>query len=260
MQKNSAMHKYKKKLGQHFVRDKNIIKKIVRHISPKSPDNILEIGPGDGALSEHIAEKVKHLMLIEKDIDLMNKLKYIFRNSNNVEIKNDDILKIDLSKIVKSKIKVIGNLPYNISTEILFKLLDISKNVESMYFMLQKEVVDRIVAKPNSKIYGRLSVMIQVYYDTKRLFDISPDVFVPKPKVLSSYIMLIPKAKIFDNSIHEMNFKKIVNAAFSTRRKMLKSTLKDHIAFNVLEKLSIKPQDRAENISPEVFHYLARHA
>ncbi len=253
------MLKYKKKLGQHFLRDKNIIKKLVRYISIDPMDNVIEIGPGDGALSEIIAKKAKQLTLIEKDLDLINKLKYTFRDFNNVEIKNDDILKIDLSKLVKPKIKIIGNLPYNISTEILFKLLDISKNVESMYFMLQKEVVDRIIAKPNSKIYGRLSVMIQVYYKTKKLFDISPEVFIPKPKVLSSYIILIPKNIVFDNHLHEINFKKIVNAAFSTRRKMLKSTLKDHISIDILEELDIKPNDRAENLSPEIFYNLARY-
>ena len=125
--------------------------------------------------------------------------------------------------------------------------------------MLQKEVVDRIIAKPNSKIYGRLSVMIQIYYNTKKLFDISPDVFVPKPKVFSSYIRLEPKHDVFRNLTHEANFKKIVNAAFATRRKMLKSSLKNLLNSDLLNKLGIKTDDRAENITPETFHNLARH-
>ena len=144
------MHRHKKKLGQHFIHDKNLINKIVRYIAPMSSDEIIEIGPGNGALSYIISKDVKKLILIEKDTDLISELKNGFKNANNVVIKNEDILKIDLSKIVKSKIRIIGNLPYNISTEILFKLLEISNNVNDMYFMLQKEVVDRIIAKPNS--------------------------------------------------------------------------------------------------------------
>ena len=252
------MHRHKKKLGQHFLHDKNLINKLVRYISPNSNDYMLEIGPGQGILSQIISRHVKRLILIEKDRDLIKSLERLFCESKNVQIFNDDILKINLNSLVTKNTRVVGNLPYNISTEILFKLIDTSNNIKDMHFMLQKEVVDRIVAKPNSKVYGRLSVMIQVYYKASKLFEIPPDVFVPKPRVYSTYIKLEPKRKIFDNVDHEENFKKIVNAAFVTRRKMLKTSLKNYMSNSVFDDLNIKPEDRAENLTPEMFRSLAR--
>ena len=171
----------KKKLGQHFLVDQNIIKKLVRSISPNHLDIMVEIGPGDGAMTKLIIPSVKRMYLIEKDLDLVDELTVIIGKYKNSNLIIQDVLKYDFS-VLDKPFRVIGNLPYNISTEIIFKMCKINK-VEDMHFMLQKEVVDRMISKPNSKVYGRLSVMTQAYFVTKKLFDISKDVFIPKPKV-----------------------------------------------------------------------------
>tara|TARA_B100001564_G_C20600261_1_gene652359 strand:- start:794 stop:1285 length:492 start_codon:yes stop_codon:yes gene_type:complete len=156
-------------------------------------------------------------------------------------------------------IRVIGNLPYNISTEIIFKMVSVSSKVQDMHFMLQKEVVDRIVAGPGSKTYGRLSVMAQVYFNTTKLFDISPNVFTPKPKVQSSYIRMIPKSSVFTNNIYENNFRKLVTKVFTARRKMIKTSLKDHINESVLKNLSINPSSRPEVLTIADFLEIAKY-
>ena len=167
---------YKKKLGQHFLTDQNIVNKLVKYIDPRQDDCIVEIGPGDGAMTKTIINKIKKIILIEKDSDLIDVLNKVISESPNSELINTDILKYDLTSIQNS-IRVIGNLPYNISTEIIFKMCH-SYNISDIHFMLQKEVVDRIVARENSKIYGRLSVMSQAYFEVKKLFDISNNVLV----------------------------------------------------------------------------------
>ena len=171
----------KKKLGQHFLVDQNIINKLVKNISPNEKDIIIEIGPGDGALTKFILPNVERMYLIEKDTDLINELVFILEKYKNSNVINKDVLKFDFS-VFDSPFRVVGNLPYNISTEIIFKMCKINK-VEDMHFMLQKEVVDRMISKPNSKVYGRLSVMTQAYFVTKKLFDISKDVFIQNQKL-----------------------------------------------------------------------------
>lgn len=242
------MQKHKKRLGQHFLHDKNIINKIINSFKITEDDLFLEIGPGEGALTTPLIKKIQNIILIEKDKDLIPVLESKY-DSKKVEIINQDILKYDLSRIIKSNIRVIGNLPYNISTEIIFKLLPHSKNIKDLHFMLQKEVVDRIVANPGTKIYGRLSVMTQVYYTVKKLFDISPNVFIPKPKVDSSYIRLVPRSYVFENIAHEKKFKSIVTMAFTARRKMIKTSLKGLIESRLLDELSINPTSRPETLS-----------
>ena len=149
---------YKKNLGQHFLKDQNIVDKLVRHINPSRHDEIIEIGPGDGVLTKSIINKVNKMILVEKDCDLINNLKSSFGEYENTSILNIDILKYNLDGLIKP-IRVVGNLPYNISTEIIFKMCNCNKIID-MHFMLQKEVVDRIVAKSNSKTYGRLSICL----------------------------------------------------------------------------------------------------
>ena len=177
---------YKKNLGQHFLKDQNIVDKLVRHINPSRHDEIIEIGPGDGVLTKSIINKVNKMILVEKDCDLINNLKSSFSEYENTSILNIDILKYNLGGL-KKPMRVVGNLPYNISTEIIFKMCNCTKIID-MHFMLQKEVVDRIVAESNSKIYGRLSIMAQAYFNVKKLFDISENVFSPRPKVKSSFV------------------------------------------------------------------------
>ena len=252
------MKKYKKKLGQHFLHDKNIINKIIIAIKPKTTDSFLEIGPGEGALTTPLLDKIKNIMLIEKDKDLIPILQNKYIESDNVQIVNSDILKCNLSKYLLSKTRIIGNLPYNISTEIIFKLLPITSVITDMHLMLQKEVVDRMVAIPGSKVYGRLSVMTQVYFKVTKLFDISPNVFVPKPKVQSSYIKLIPKVSPFRDN-NEQKFKKLVTMMFTARRKMIKTSLKDYLDETALKSLSINPKHRPEVLSVEDFLRISKY-
>jgi 16S rRNA (adenine1518-N6/adenine1519-N6)-dimethyltransferase len=247
------MHNLKKRLGQHFLHDKNIIKKIINSVKPNIKDTFLEIGPGDGVLSIPLQNKVSKLVVIEKDKDLIPVLSKLFQDKKNVQIIHEDILKIELLNLFNKKMRIIGNLPYNISTEIIFKLIPLNNIIEDIHFMLQKEVVERIIAKPSNKTYGRLSVMAQTYYDVKKLFDISPNVFTPKPKVYSSYLKMCPKIKIFEDEKHENVFSKIVKIAFTSRRKMLKTSLKNKIDIDIFNMLSIDPCSRPEELSSKNF-------
>ena len=242
------MQKHKKRLGQHFLHDKNIINKIINNLGINAKDTFIEIGPGEGALTTPLLEEVESIILIEKDKDLIPILEKKY-NHKKIKIVNQDILKCELSDLIKKNTRIVGNLPYNISTEIIFRLLPLSKNIKDLHFMLQKEVVDRIVAVPGTKIYGRLSVMTQVYFTVKKLFDISPNVFIPKPKVDSAYIRLVPKDYIFDSLEHEQKFKGIVNTVFSARRKMIKTSLKGIIDSQSLQTISIEPNSRPEVLS-----------
>ena len=238
---------YKKKLGQHFLTDQNIINKLVKYIDPKDDDFIVEIGPGDGAMTKSIINKIKKLILIEKDSDLLDELNKVIAKKPNSELINTDILKYDLTSIQNS-IRVIGNLPYNISTEIIFKMCH-CYNISDIHFMLQKEVVDRIVASENTKVYGRLSVMSQAYFEVKKLFDISKNVFSPKPKVKSSFIKLLPRKNVFVDKNHEHAFYNIVKHSFEGRRKMIKKSLSLFLNNKDFDTLKIRPELRAENLT-----------
>ena len=237
----------KKKLGQHFLVDQNIINKLVRNISPNTKDIIVEIGPGDGAMTRLILPYVKKMYLIEKDIDLINGLVFILEKYKNSNVINQDVLKYDFS-IFDNPFRVVGNLPYNISTEIIFKMCKIN-NIVDMHFMLQKEVIDRMVSMPNSKIYGRLSVMTQAYFITEKLFDISENVFLPKPKVKSSFIRLLPRKSVFNNDMHEEVFSNIVRSSFEGRRKMIRKSLSNYLSDDDYDNLNVNPKLRAENLT-----------
>ena len=250
------MH-HKKKFGQHFLVDQNIINKLVKHIAPNKDDILLEIGPGDGALSKSIIPLIKKFYLIEKDKDLLDELYLLLKQNNNGEIINNDILKFNFASI-QEKFRVIGNLPYNISTEIIFMVCKVC-NIIDIHFMLQKEVVDRMIANPNTKTYGRLSVMTQAYFHAAKLFDISENVFVPKPKVKSSFIRLLPKEYIFDNNNHENIFYKIVKKAFEGRRKMIRTSLGKYFKENDYDTIKIDSKKRPENLSIKDYLLLSRY-
>ena len=238
---------YKKSLGQHFLKDQNIVDKIVRHINPSKNDEVIEIGPGDGVMTKSIINKVKKMILIEKDCALIDNLKSSFREHKNSLILNNDILKYNLDSLNRP-VRVVGNLPYNISTEIIFKMCNCNKIID-IHFMLQKEVVDRIVAKSSSKIYGRLSIMTQAYFNVKKLFDISENVFSPKPKVKSSFVRLSAKKYPFYSKNHENIFYDIVKSAFEGRRKMIKTSLKSYLNVSDFNNINLEPNLRAENLT-----------
>ena len=226
---------HKKSLGQHFLKDQNIVDKLVRHINPSPHDEIIEIGPGDGAMTKSIIAKVKKMILIEKDPDLIDNLKSKFHEYENSTILNIDILNYNIDSLDQS-VRVVGNLPYNISTEIIFKMCNCNKIID-MHFMLQKEVVDRIVAKSNS------------YFNVKKLFDISENVFSPKPKVKSSFVRLSAKEYPFYNKNHENIFYDIVKSAFEGRRKMIKTSLKSYLSEHDFNAMNLRPSLRAENLT-----------
>ena len=237
----------KKKLGQHFLVDQNIINKLVKNISPNKEDLIIEIGPGDGALTKSVLPSVKNIYLIEKDKDLINNLDFILKRHKSSKVINHDVLEFDFS-IFEHPFRIIGNLPYNISTEIIFKMCKIDSVID-IHFMLQKEVVDRIVSKPNTKVYGRLSVMTQAYFSPKKLFDISENVFMPKPKVKSSFMRLLPRKSIFKNDKHEEIFYNIVKSSFEGRRKMIRQSLSKYLRIDDYNNINIDPKLRAENLT-----------
>tara|TARA_B100001093_G_scaffold57821_1_gene48933 strand:- start:1023 stop:1787 length:765 start_codon:yes stop_codon:yes gene_type:complete len=247
----------KKKLGQHFLVDQNIINKLVKNISPNRQNIIVEIGPGDGALTRSILPDVKSIYLIERDTDLIDDLNFMLRNYKSSKVINQDILKFDFS-IFEYPFRVIGNLPYNISTEIIFKICKVN-NIVDVHFMLQKEVVDRIVSSPNTKAYGRLSVMTQAYFNTKKLFDISENVFIPKPKVKSSFIRLLPRKSIFKNNEHEEMFHVIVKSAFEGRRKMIRKSLSQYLTDNDYDNINIDSKLRAENLTIDDYLTISRY-
>ena len=238
---------FKKNLGQHFLVDQNIINKLIKSISPNKEDFIIEIGPGNGALTKSILPYVKSTYLIEKDESLIDDLDFILKRYEDSKVINQDVLEFDFS-ICKNPFRVIGNLPYNISTEIIFKMCKID-NVIDIHFMLQKEVVDRIASKPDTKVYGRLSVMAQAYFYTKKLFNISENVFMPKPKVKSSFIRLLPRESIFKNNKHEEIFYNIVKSSFEGRRKMIRQSLSKYLSDRDFDYININPKLRAENLT-----------
>ena len=244
-------HVAKKKFGQNFLKDSSIIHSIIQSIQPLQDDLLVEIGPGLGALTKPLLEKTKHLFAIELDRDIVNWMQNQY-SKNNITIFNEDVLNFNFHQFDK-KIRIVGNLPYNISTPILFKCIEDIKIITDLHFMLQKEVVDRMIAAPSSSEYGRLSVMLQYYFAMEHLVHVPKESFDPEPKVESSFVRLIP----YDNYPFVANnidqFGKIVKEAFSQRRKTIRNTLKNFMNANDFENIDINPQLRAENLSVSDF-------
>ncbi len=253
------MIKAKKSLGQNFLIDKNILEKIVSIVDIKDK-NILEIGPGTGNLTSCILEKKpKKIFVIEKDNELAEKLKNKF--NNQLTIFNNDVLKIDENNMFKGKLTVFGNLPYNISTEILSKwIINLKDNFwfESLILMFQKEVADRIIAKFNTSNYGRLSIISNWKLNVKKICDIKPNAFSPKPKIDSSLLFFSPK-KDFIKINDANNLEKITRIFFNQRRKMIKKPFNQ--LFNgdqkILDKLKIDLNLRPQNLNLDTYYKLA---
>ena len=252
------MIKAKKSLGQNFLVDKNILEKIVNITSIKNKI-ILEIGPGTGNLTSYILKKKpKKILVIEKDNELANNLKKKF--INDIVIINDDILKIDETNLFKNKVIVFGNLPYNISTEILSKWITNLKDIfwfECLVLMFQKEVADRIVAEFNTSNYGRLSIICNWKLNIKKICDIKPEAFSPKPKIDSSLLLFYPKKK-FIKINDPKNLEKITRIFFNQRRKMIRKPFNQ--VFNgdqrILDKLKIDLNLRPQNLNLETYYKL----
>ena len=245
--------KAKKSLGQNFLIDKNILKKIVDVGNINSKDKVLEIGPGTGNLTEYIVKaNPKTIIIVEKDFNLTKLLKNKFKKK--VKIINDDILKLS-ENFYNEKFIIYGNLPYNISTQILaFWCLSKKIKVKKLILMFQKEVADRIVAKVNTKNYSRITILSNWKFYIKKLFDINPECFSPRPKIKSSLLEFTPKKNIVDIK-YPKNIEKITNIFFSQRRKMVKKNfMKLFKNFNEVSKLlNIRLTDRPQNIPIEKF-------
>ena len=244
----------KKQLGQNFLHDEAVIHSIVRIIHPKPEHTIIEIGPGHGAITQHLHGQVKKLHLIELDQDLLPELHHTFDTDDNTEIHHLDALKLQLQQPVD---QIVGNLPYNISTPLLIHFLYQAHNIPRMVFMLQKEVVERICAHPGSKTYGRLSVMLQHRYDCEARLTIPPQAFDPAPKVDSQIICLERKADTVDTDLQKLE--KLVKQAFSQRRKTIKNNLKKMLPESVLIDNNIDPRSRPENLSVVDYQKLSHH-
>jgi 16S rRNA (adenine1518-N6/adenine1519-N6)-dimethyltransferase len=251
-------HRARKRFGQHFLHDRGIIQRILAALDPRPGDTIVEIGPGLGALTRPLLEHCSPLHVVELDRDLAARLRAEFPPERLV-VHEADALKFDFCALAAAgkRLRIIGNLPYNISTPLLFHLLDQEACVSDMLFMLQKEVVERMAAATGSKDYGRLSVMIQWRLRVEKLFDVRPGAFTPPPKVDSAVVRLTPHAvspvAVDDGEI----FARVVRAAFSQRRKTLRNTLKGLLPAEDMQRLGIDPMRRAETLSLAEFVRLA---
>ncbi len=248
--------KPKKKLGQNFLHDKNIISSIIKNVNVRDED-IIEIGPGPGILTENILKnKARSLLVIEKDESFEVNLKKIKNKyKDNFIYLIHDVIDFDFNKLTKKEYKIVSNLPYNISVPFILKMIKIRRVIswKDMILMVQKEVAERITADIGTKNYGRLSIMVNLNNDVKKLLNVKPSSFIPKPKVDSTVIKISPKNK--NLNINEEVFEKIVKICFSQRRKKIKNNL-DQLNTNtslLLELSNIDPNIRAENINIEGF-------
>ena len=246
----SAKHKARKRFGQNFLTDQKIIDQIIATIAPKHDDNILEIGPGQGAMTLPLLERVDKLSVIEIDRDLIEILES--HNKSNLVIHQGDALNFDLDQF-NPPIRVVGNLPYNISSPILFHLLENRDKVIDMTFMLQKEVVERMSATHGSKIYGRLSVMMQAFFEVELIFVVPPESFDPAPKVDSAIVYLTPLKVCKVDNIEI--FEQVVKAAFAHRRKTLRNCLKSLLT---QDQTQVDLSQRAEMLDINTFITLAK--
>jgi 16S rRNA (adenine1518-N6/adenine1519-N6)-dimethyltransferase len=251
-------YRHKKALGQHFLHDSHYLDRIVAAIRPAPDDLMVEIGPGQGALTRPLLEKLNHLHVVEIDRDLIAWLGQSFP-ADRLTVHAADALKFDFGSL-GSPLRVVGNLPYNISSPLLFHLAEYAGQVIDMHFMLQKEVVDRMAAEPDTADYGRLSVMLQARFRVLKLFNVPPGAFNPPPKVDSAIVRLIPLPADAIPYQDGQRFAEIVGRAFGQRRKTLRNTLKGMIEPEVFELLGIDPQRRGETLSVEEFSRLANHA
>ena len=241
----------KKKFEQNFLKDASIIHAIIQSINPLVDDALIEIGPGLGALTKPLLEKSNHLLAIELDRDIVSWMENEYLKKN-ITIFNEDVLNFNFHQF-DQKVRIVGNLPYNISTPILFKCIENIAIIKDLHFMLQKEVVDRMIAAPSSSEYGRLSVILQYYFSMEHLVHVPKEAFDPEPKVESSFVRLIPYEQYPFTAKNIKQFEKIVKEAFSQRRKTVRNTLKSFINENDFEKIDINPQLRAENLSVSDF-------
>ncbi|HET6604919.1 MAG TPA: 16S rRNA (adenine(1518)-N(6)/adenine(1519)-N(6))-dimethyltransferase RsmA [Xanthomonadaceae bacterium] len=244
------MHRAKKHFGQHFLHERGIVDRIVQAIDPRPGQHLVEIGPGRGALTVSLLDRVGELTVIEIDRDVLPLLHAAAAGHGRLRVVESDVLEVDLGVLAAGRpIRLVGNLPYNISSPILFHALSHAAWIVDMHFMLQKEVVDRMAAAPGGKVYGRLSVMLQAWCEVQALLRVPPGAFTPPPKVDSALVRLVPKRPDQIGIADPHRFGQVVRAAFSQRRKTLRNALKDVASVNELERVAIDPGARAETLA-----------
>jgi 16S rRNA (adenine1518-N6/adenine1519-N6)-dimethyltransferase len=249
----------RKRFGQHFLHDPAVIRRIIDAVAPKSGDRLVELGPGRGALTFGLLERVQQLDAVEIDRDLARLLEADPRAQGRLHVQVENMLDTDFPRLRGQgpKLRIVGNLPYNISTPVLFHLLKGSGAIEDMHFMLQKEVVDRMAAAPGGKDYGRLTVMLAAYAEVEALFEVGPGAFRPPPKVRSGVVRLRPSTAPRFAIGSDVALRTLALAAFSHRRKTLRNGLKGLLSSADIEACGIDAQRRPETLTPEQFGRLA---
>lgn len=251
-------HQARKRFGQNFLDDGAVIERIVRAIGPRADDAVLEIGPGLGALTEELLTVVPSLQVLELDRDLIPILRTKFFNYPELQIHQGDALQFDFRSIYQGQpLRVVGNLPYNISTPLIFRLLEQADVIADMHFMLQKEVVDRLAAEPGNKHWGRLSIMTQYRCQVQPLFKVGPGAFKPQPKVDSAIVRLIPHRVLPHPAKDEKLLSTVVRTAFNARRKTLRKGLETLLNDEQWKHIDIDNRLRPEQLSLADFVYLA---
>lgn len=244
---SNQVHQARKRFGQNFLVDAAVVESIVRAIAPQPQDNMVEIGPGLSALTAPLLERLERLSVIEIDRDLAQRLRDRFP-AERLNVVEGDALQINFAQFGQ-RLRIVGNLPYNISSPLLFALVSCAEHVVDQHFMLQREVVDRMVARAGESDYSRLSVMLQYRYRIQKLFDVSPEAFDPPPRVTSSIVRMIPLGADRLRAQSDALFAQVVQRAFSQRRKMLRGVLGEWTASIPWETLGIAPTWRAEQVS-----------
>lgn len=254
------MGRRKQPLGQHFLHDPGVIAKIIAAISPHKDEPVVEIGPGTGALTAPLIDAVGSLQVVELDGKLADALPARLEDSSGLVIHRCNALDFDLQRHFDGPVRLVGNLPYNVSTPLLFHFLDQAEWIRDMHFMLQKEVVQRMAAAPGSKQFGRLSVTCQLRASVEPLFDVGPGAFNPPPEVQSTVVRLLPRQDALDTLVDQNHFDKLLIRLFSMRRKTLTNGVKPWLNAQDLVALNIDPQARPETLAVEQFIAISNRA
>jgi 16S rRNA (adenine1518-N6/adenine1519-N6)-dimethyltransferase len=259
MMSEPYQHRARKRFGQNFLHDAGVIHRILRAIAAKRGERVVEIGPGQGALTEGLVGSGAHLNVVELDFDLIPLLKLKFGRAPNFELHQGDALKFDFTRLSQQPhdLRIVGNLPYNISTPLIFHLLAHSSRIRDMHFMLQKEVVQRLAAIPGGGDWGRLSIMVQYHCRVEHLFDVGPGAFNPPPKVDSAIVRLVPHERLPHPAQDPQMLERVVREAFNQRRKTLRNTLRRLLDVHDIEAAGIDPGLRPEQLDLAAFVRLA---
>ena len=243
----------RKRFGQHFLTDASVVDRLIAVIRPRRGELLVEIGPGRGALTAALLDSGAELVAIELDRDLMPLLRRRFRGCVRLRLLNQDALRFDYPSLSTKPLRIVGNLPYNISTPLLFHLFGCAACIEDLHFLLQREVVQRLAASPGTGHWGRLGIMAQYHCQVENLFPVPPESFSPPPRVQSAVVRLRPRADLPADERRRQRLQTVVRAAFSQRRKTLRNSLRELFSVQQLEGLGIAPTARAETLDLQQF-------